>query len=438
MSNLINAAAVNPNTVYVYLNATNQVVAGSYTVNGAAVTFTPLTQYPGNTLMHMYIYGLADEAGNLAYVDCGTFTTANTLDTTPPTVTISPANGATNVGLSTQVVLTFSKSINGATITANTLALFNGDASVGYGYTLSRDNRTIVVNPNGSAWTSGATITIELTSGILDLSGNALANTNSQFTLTTSLSNAAPSVIAMRPGNGATNVPANTLVTLFTNTAMNPATVAGALHVTDNGILVSGAVQLFSNAQAIEFTPGNPFNAGDVIQVYLDSSALSASNVPLSSFSGQFTVAGSPTNTTAVVQAINPFNGATNVPLNTVIQVEYNQALTAGSVTCTGNTGSVRLYEYATSTALTPNCSVSGGVITITPTSNLLSGSEYQVYVDYASNVTNIDGLPVQAFSYNFFAGTAVDNAAPNDRVAGANRQLHQYRHQHLGYRELQ
>jgi hypothetical protein len=413
MSNLINAASVNPSTVYVYVSATGQVVAGTYSVNGAAVTFTPLSPYPAGTVMAAQVYGLADEAGNLSYNGVSTFTTASTIDNTPPTVTISPANGATNVGINTQVVLTFSKSINPATITTNTLALFNGDTAVGYSAAISRDNRTVVLNAGGSAWASGATITIELTSGIQDLSGNALANTSSQFTLTTALSGSAPFVVAMRPGNGATKVPADTVVTLFTNTAMNPATITGALHVTDNGVVVSGAVQLFSNAQAIEFTPGAAFNPGDLIQVYLDSSALSASNVPLSSFSGQFTIAGSPANTTAVVQALNPFNGATNVPLNTVIQVEYNQPLTAGSVTCTGNTGSVRLYEYATNTALTPNCSVSGGVITITPTSNLLSGSQYQVYVDYAFNVTNIDGLAVQAFAYNFTAGTAVDNVAP-------------------------
>ena len=160
--------------------------------------------------------------------------------------------------------------------------------------------------------------------------------------------------------------------------------------------------------------PATPSIAGDLIQVYLDSSALSADNIALSSFSGQFTIAGSPANTTATVQAVNPFSGATNVPLNTVIQVEYNQPLTASSVTCTGNTGSVRLYEYATATALTPTIARwAAAVITITPTSNLVSGSQYQVYVDYASNVTNIDGLPVQAFAYNFIAGTAVDNAGP-------------------------
>src|SRR6266404_5688392 len=373
MTNLINAASVNPNTVEVYVNATSQIVAGTYSVSGTAVTFTPQSPYPGNTLMGMYVYGLTDEAGNAAYCCGWTFKTANTVDTTPPTVTISPVNGATNIGLNTQIVLTFSKSINPSTITANTLALFNGDTALGFNYTISKDNRTIVMNYNGGTLPAGATITIELTSGIQDLSGNALANTSSQFTLTTLLSNSAPYVVAMRPGNGATNVPASTLVTLFTNTAMNPATVTGALHVTDNGVVVSGSVQLFSNAQAIEFTPGASFNPGDLIQVFLDPTALSADGVALSSFSGQFTVAGSPTNTAATVQAVNPFQSATNVPLNTVIQIEYNQPLLASTVTCNGNSGSVRLYEYA----------------------------------------TNTSGVNVQAFAYNFTAGTAVDNAAP-------------------------
>jgi len=54
---------------------------------------------------------------------------------------------------------------------------------------------------------------------------------------------------------------------------MNPSTITGALYVTDNGVPVLGTVQLFSNAQAIEFTPANSFNPGDLIQVFLSSTA---------------------------------------------------------------------------------------------------------------------------------------------------------------------
>ena len=420
MSNLIDAASVNSQTVEVEVcydgtPCTNsEFVAGTFAVSGATVTFTPLTQYPASTVIGMYVSGLMDEAGNQVYnPKFGTFTTANTVDTTAPTVTITPANGATNVGLNTQVVLSFSESINTSTISTSSLALFNSDSPIGYNYSISQDNRTIIVTPGGNAWTPGAVINVGLSNAIRDLSGNALANTNSQFTLTTALASSAPTVVAMRPGNGATNVPANTAVTLFTSTAMSPSTINGSLYVTDNGVVVSGAVQLFSNGQAIEFTPASSFNPGDLIQVFLNSTAQSASAVSLSSFSGQFTVAGSPANTAAVAQAVNPFPNATNVPLNTIIQVEFNQPLAAGSINCSGSSGSVTLYQSSTGTYLTPNCTLIGGgqVINIAPSGNLASGSQYQVKV--SSSVTNTNGIPVQPFTANFTAGSAADNAAP-------------------------
>ncbi len=420
MSNLIDAASVNSQTVQVQVCfdgvacTYSEYVAGTYAVSGTTVTFTPLTQYPASTVIGMFVSGLMDEAGNQAYnTSFSTFTTASTADTTAPTVTISPANGATNVGLNTQIVLTFSKSINTSTITTSSLAVFSGDTPVSYNFTISQDNRTIILTPGGNAWTPGAVITIGLNNAIQDLSGNALANTTSQFTLTTPLASSAPTVVAMRPGNGATNVPANTTVTLFTSAAMNPSTVNGALYVTDNGVVVSGAVQLFSNGQAIEFTPANSFNPGDLIQVFLNSTAQSASGVSLGSFSGQFTVAGSPANTAAVAQAVNPFPNASNVPLNTIIQVEFNQPLAAGSISCNGSSGSVTLYQSSTATYLTPNCTLVGGgqVINIAPSGNLAPGSQYQIKV--LSSVTNTNGVPVQPFTANFTAGSATDNAAP-------------------------
>jgi len=409
MSNLINPASVNNNTVFVYDTVAGAIVAGSYSVSGANVTFTPLSPYPANTLMYFGLCNLTDEAGN---PDCQywySFTTANTLDQTPPTVTITPSNNATNVGVNTQVVLTFSKSINPATINGTTVNLFNGDVALNPSMSISRDNRTVILNSGNGMLPAGATITVALTGAIQDLSGNPLAPTTSQFTLTTALSNAAPYVMAMRPGSGASGVPANSLVTLFTSAVMNASTVAGALEVTDNGTVVAGTTQVFSNGQSIEFTPSNSFNPGDLIQVFLNSSAQSADGVALSSFSGQFTVAGSPANTTAQVQAVNPLYGAGNVPLNTIIQIEYNQALLASTV----NNSNISLYEYATGTYLTPNISLTDGgqVIQIQPTSNLVANSSYQVYV--GSSVTNADGVPVQGYYLNFTAGTASDTAAP-------------------------
>ena len=217
---------------------------------------------------------------------------------------------------------------------------------------------------------------------------------------------------------------------------MNPSSVTGALHVTDNGVAVSGTVQTFSNAQAIEFTPSASIQSRRRGSGFPDSTALSADSVPLSSFSGLFIVAGSPSNTTATVQAVNPLVNAANVPLNTVIQVEYNQALAAGTI----NNTNVALYEYATGTYLIPTLSLvgNGQVINIAPTSNLVAGSEYQVYISPNNAVTNSDGLPVQSYAYYFHSGHGSRYRGADDCVAGANQQLHQYRHQYVGVGELQ
>jgi HEAT repeat protein len=410
MSNLINPASVNPSTVFVYDTVAGAYVAGSYTVNGNTVTFTPLTQYPGNTLMYMGLCNLTDEAANSDCQYWYQFTTANTADTTAPTVTITPANGTTNTGLNTQVVLTFSKSINPATINAGSVNLLNGDVPLNPATSISRDNRTVVLNYNGGTLPAGATITVTATHLVTDLSGNALADTTSQFTTTAAVSNSALYVISTRPGNGATVVPTNTVITLFTTAPMNAGTIPGALHITQNGVVVSGTINVGSTGQSIEFTPGSALTAGTVTQVFLDSTAQDIYGHYLSNFSSQFTPAGSPTNTAALVQAFNPFQSATNVPQNTVIQVAYDQPLLASTI----NSTNVVLYQYSSGTFLTPTLSLAGGgqVINIAPTSNLTAG-QYFAYVCYGGNVTNTDGVPVQGYELNFTVGSVADTAAP-------------------------
>ena len=90
------------------------------------------------------------------------------------------------------------------------------------------------------------------------------------------------------------------------------------------------------------------------------------------------------------------------------MQVEYNQALAASTI----NSANVRFYQYSTATYLAPTLSLvgNGQVINIAPTSNLVSGSQYQVCI---YNVTNTNSVAAQNYCMNFTAGTAVDTAKP-------------------------
>jgi hypothetical protein len=407
----VNPVTVNTNSITIFDQSNGSAtLAGSYAVSGATVTFTPQKNLPGNATIGVGVGGnVQDLAGNFCNGSNTSFTTANTVDTTAPTVTVLPANGTSNVGLNTQVVLTFSKSINPNTIiNGNTVSLFNGDSPLSANISISSDNRTVTLNSNSGQLPSGATITVEATHGVQDLSGNALADFHSQFTVAQLISNTQPSIISQRPGNGMTLIPANTVITLFASAALNASTVTGAVHVSQNGVIISGTVQVLDNGQAIEFTPSTNFAPGDLIQVFVDQTAQDTNGNAMQNYSGQFTVAGAPANTPPVVVNTNPLPNATSMPLNTVIQVAYDQALSPSTV----NTTNVTLFDFNANTNVAVTVTLIGGgqVIQIAPPGPLPASDTFSVGIN---NVTNTSSQPASSFSFNFTTGTASDTVAP-------------------------
>ena len=97
-----------------------------------------------------------------------------------------------------------------------------------------------------------------------DLSGNDLsADFASQFTTGAGFDTTHASVVNQRPANGATGVSVNASpVTLYWNKALNAATVAGAVHVSQNGTLVTGTVTVADGGQTVEFAPGGVAERG--------------------------------------------------------------------------------------------------------------------------------------------------------------------------------
>src|SRR5207302_8446011 len=97
---------------------------------------------------------------------------------------------------------------------------------------VSSDNRTLTLS--GLNLPAASTITVIVTHGAQDLSGNALADFQSTFTTAPSFDTSHASVVNQRPANGAVGVPVTSGITLFVNEALNAATVPGALHVSQN------------------------------------------------------------------------------------------------------------------------------------------------------------------------------------------------------------
>ena len=185
--------------------------------------------------------------------------------------------------------------------TPSTVALFAGPTRLSPGVTRSLDNRMVLLT---TTLPPDSTITVVATSGITDLSGNALTPFISTFTTTEAFDPSRASVITMRPtGSG---VAPTTPITLFLNKAVNPSTVAGAIFVSQNGVLVTGAVSVDSTNQAIVFLPSVPFAASSSVDITLTAAVLDFDGNHVSAFQGSFTIAGDPTTTPPTLIRTSP------------------------------------------------------------------------------------------------------------------------------------
>jgi hypothetical protein len=179
--------AVVANTIYVASYHTN---IGHYSVTpgyfATAVDAPPL-QAPANVsnANGVYRYGSSGfpsnsyNAGNY-WVDVVFNTATGGADTTPPTVmAITPAAGATGVGTSAPVTVSFSEPVDPATVTTATVELREGALLVPAGVTYDSSTRTATLTP-AAALTPGSTYTTRVRGGgtdprVKDLAGNALA-----------------------------------------------------------------------------------------------------------------------------------------------------------------------------------------------------------------------------------------------------------------------
>src|SRR6185503_11297778 len=359
-------------------------LAATYSLDATrtVLTILPAAPLPGGAVIQVFVNNngaLTDLAGNAVSFVLGGFTTANATDVEAPVVTaVTPADGATEIGPNAAVVLTFSEPLNPATVTGSTIALFSGADYLGGPTSLSGDNRTVMIS-RGLPF--GSVMTVMVTSGIRDLAGNEAAGFSSTFT-TRAADDAerpgGPSIVTQRPGSGATGVPAGTTVTLFANERLNPATIPGALHVSQNGVLVAGRIAVTAGGQAIEFIPDAPFLPDALVQVFLDATAEDLAGNRLFNYGGLFTVEADPTVTAPMLLRVSPVFDPAGLPRNVVVELEFNEPLDPATVV----EPVVRLEDALQRVvASTITLRRGGRVIRLVPIAPLDAGANYAVVV---------------------------------------------------------
>ncbi|MEH7157474.1 major tail protein [Neobacillus drentensis] len=99
------------------------------------------------------------------------------LDTTPPTVTVVPANNATTVAVGASVVWTFNEPILASTVNKGNFLVQKADGSAQVAGTLALDATQKIVTFTPSASLTAATQYMAIaTVGVQDVSGNAMAS----------------------------------------------------------------------------------------------------------------------------------------------------------------------------------------------------------------------------------------------------------------------
>jgi RHS repeat-associated protein len=406
----VDATTVNDATVPISVSGIGGVLAGGYRLDstGTVVTFTPLSPLPGNSTITVQVTsGVLDLSGNASNGFSSTFTTGTGTNTTAPVVTmLTPQNGATGIGPNAVVVLTFSESLNPGTINTNSFGLLaNGNALVA-SISTSADNRVVTLTPYGLP-VSG-TITVLVTSAVTDLSGNALANFQSQFT--TAATATAPAVVSQQPGNGATGVPLSTNLVLYMSEAMNASTVQTALQVSQNGAAVSGTTQATENGQVIQFTPSTPWQPGALVQVFLSPAAQSASGISVSNYQSSFTTLPDTSTTPPVLIATNPVAQVNVVPTNVVIDFAFNEALDPNALLPDTVNCSQTGVWFQTGVSL-----LNGGtILQVTPRLPLAPNASTTCLL--GNGIQGVNGLPLSYLSNNqisFTTGAGADTVVP-------------------------
>ncbi len=192
----------------------NSMIAASvvYNASNKSVTITPVNALANSKTYTISVLGgipgVKDAASNpLAQTFSSTFTTAaaSQVDTTPPSVlSVSPANGATNILTSAGITVAFSEALNAATVSTTTVKLLSGSTSVAATIIYNATNKTATITPT-AALANSTTYSVSIlggASGIKDVAGNALTQTFSS-TFTTAAAAPTPTTIwptSAKPG----------------------------------------------------------------------------------------------------------------------------------------------------------------------------------------------------------------------------------------------
>ncbi|HKV91756.1 MAG TPA: Ig-like domain-containing protein [Candidatus Angelobacter sp.] len=382
-------------------------IAGTVTLSndGLSLVFAPTKPLSSSTTYTVLVQGVKGASGiQMTGTFQSSFTTGLTTNlTTGNAVLTSPANGATNVPTNAAFMVEFTKQVDPSSLTAQTFQIFDSQTGQRVPGMLQVDASGFTASFVPQAlYPVGRTMIVEL-NGVLDLTENHFPFSEFFFTTGFAPETQGPAVVAVSPANGAAGVPVNSQVVAQFSEPLSVITATTGFQVLQGGTQVLGAIALSNGNTQLTFTPVSPLSPNTLYTISVTSQITDVAENPLSN-PGTFTfmTGAVADNTTPTVTTVSPANGATGVPTNAVIQLQFSKRVDALTV----STADFVVAPSATSIPVPGTIAVSadGLTATFTPSAPLNPSTNY--FMEATGGILDLEGHPLQFAFTSFSTGT--------------------------------
>jgi hypothetical protein len=419
----MNATTINMST-FTLTGTGGAAVNGTVSYAGTTATFVPSAALTAGTVYTATITsGAQDLAGNAVMPS---FAWSFTAIPSPAVISTNPGSAATNVPINQKITATFSVPMNAATVIATgtfTVAVAGpGGASVSGVVTYVPSANTATFAPAADLLTSTMyTAMISMTAA--SAAGIPLAKTYAwSFTTGLTANTTPPTVVITIPASGATDVPANQIISATFSEAMDPATITapGTFTVAVAGVGGAAVPGTVTYAGAtVTFTPSANLAANGSYTATITNAATDLSGNALAAGAvpnpWSFMTGAGVDTTPPTITLTSPASGATGVALNAAVNATFSEAMNPASIFAAGTFTLAVAGTGGTTVTGTVTYDPASDIATFTPSANLAATTEYTATITIAATdlAGNVLAAGTAANPWSFTTGAVAGPAGP-------------------------
>ena len=248
-----------------------------------------------------------------------------------------PVNGQSNVGRNINVVLYFSKPLDPATVTTNTVRLWTYSGDVAGSYSLADgpagQNSMLTITP-AVQLNANQVYNIYAYTGIRSADGQPLLSAfSASFSTGLGSDTTPPSVANINPPDGAAGIGFNQTINIYISEPVNPATVTSfSVRLLQGATQITGRFRINTGnggpSSLITFIPDQALLANTIYTIEVANGITDTVGLPITNpQTTTFTTGSRIDNAHPSILTFSPPNSQTGVPLNVRIEVLFDEVI---------------------------------------------------------------------------------------------------------------